>query len=773
MTRMFLRPRDERGAAAIIVAVVTSVVLLVVAALTVDIGHTWAKRGSLQHQVDRATKFAAEQLPVDSATVAVTPTSSQLAVAKAAAFYLACNPVSGQSTLAAMPACPAASTYASDAGITTLANTLLTNGRTNASATAGKITFPAVNQVSITTPAAKVPFGFGGIVGVNSSVQSKSATAEALSPGELLPMGMSATCIANAVGKAPLGLGDTISKLLPINYLSTGSPNQTGNPLIEDPTAGIVDWSDLTNTYNNSAGTLYLEAISIRPNGQVDLTFYWRGNRNGWTVTSIKIYIRKQGYQVGDPEGLYETAELSTGLLGKTEDTTQVTMSLPPGTYQAMVRLKGTNSVGLQTQYWISNSPPQFVIPDSTLDLVSCARPAQSPRLGFTSGTYEGDSAAMGVNFAQGLDHGLAQFPALVNALDGVDIPSTLVPINNAVGNLVAGVNSAFQCDTNVRVKKDYSTRRTDGPNCFHVDTSKDWSTAVTKGLLTGGTTPTGTYTGRLKCPATGPCNFKSSRPVLTNPGGIAGTYNNDRFEDFVKAGGSLLNDPFFMSLDSFLTPSLPLVTPPNDVVEEALYDSPRFFWAPVSLSAFTTLPPGAPGHHPILTFRPVFLTAEAPNPNPLVSTIDTMLNDLIAAANAKGVNLKTTLQYFADNALNLSPCGTVVSVVDLLLGILLNQTQLNACQLELLKTPLFTSTGLNGSVGAFLEKYLGSHIVTKDANNTGSFGGLVIDKRSAKVRAARIMTLAPGALPAVPRNYSGPTTAYLGVGPKIIRLIK
>jgi hypothetical protein len=24
-----------------------------------------------------------------------------------------------------------------------------------------------------------------------------------------------------------------------------------------------------------------------------------------------------------------------------------------------------------------------------------------------------------------------------------------------------------------------------------------------------------------------------------------------------------------------------------------------------------------------------------------------------------------------------------------------------------------------------------------------------------------------------VPRNYSGPTTAYLGVGPKIIRLIK
>jgi Flp pilus assembly protein TadG len=49
--------RNERGAIAVLTALV-SVVLLVVAGLAVDIGNTWARRGQLQVQADRAATYA-------------------------------------------------------------------------------------------------------------------------------------------------------------------------------------------------------------------------------------------------------------------------------------------------------------------------------------------------------------------------------------------------------------------------------------------------------------------------------------------------------------------------------------------------------------------------------------------------------------------------------------------------------------------------------------------------------------------------------------------
>ena len=52
--------RDERGAIAVITAILTSMVLFVVAALTVDIGNAWARRGQLQAQVDGAALFAGQ-----------------------------------------------------------------------------------------------------------------------------------------------------------------------------------------------------------------------------------------------------------------------------------------------------------------------------------------------------------------------------------------------------------------------------------------------------------------------------------------------------------------------------------------------------------------------------------------------------------------------------------------------------------------------------------------------------------------------------------------
>ena len=40
-------------------------------------------------------------------------------------------------------------------------------------------------------------------------------------------------------------------------------------------------------------------------------------------------------------------------------------------------------------------------------------------------------------------------------------------------------------------------------------------------------------------------------------------------------------------------------------------------------------------------------------------------------------------------------------------------------------------------------------------------------------LRALRFMTIEPSALPAVPADYAGPMSDYVGVGPKIVRLVR
>jgi hypothetical protein len=62
---------------------------MVVCAFVVDIGGTWARRGQLQVQADRAAVFAADYLPVADA-------SDQKAVAAQVAYYIACHTVEGQ-----------------------------------------------------------------------------------------------------------------------------------------------------------------------------------------------------------------------------------------------------------------------------------------------------------------------------------------------------------------------------------------------------------------------------------------------------------------------------------------------------------------------------------------------------------------------------------------------------------------------------------------------------------------------------------------------------
>lgn len=708
------------------VALVTCFVLFPVAALTVDIGNTWARRGQLQFQVDRAVKFAAEKLPVDTTTVTSTPTTTQLAVARAAAYYMACHGVPGQDDVATIPSCPADGTdYTADAGIRTFALSLLEHGRTGLSTSLGSLTFPTVNKVKIRAPDALVSFGFARVMGVDSTTQHKSATAVVLSPGEVVPIGMSLSCMANSMGSAPLGVGDTSSTVMPVNYVSTGSGAVLATPTVTTNTYtdSQAYWGDVDQGGANPASISLASSSINSASGLVTLSFGWTSTRTGWTVLTQQVLIRKVGYVATDgTTGYYQ----GPTLLGTTSPTAPWSVRLPPGDYEALIYVTGTN--GIQTKPWTNN--PKFNVKIHVPDVgqlahyVACARPAQSPRLGIAT-----DADAMSVNIAQGIDHGLQAFPGLADALDNVHIGvGNGTGVASTVALLGSSGISALSCGSSSSVKKDYATRRTDGPNCIRVDTGTDWGSAVTKGLLTGGTFATGAVDGRLKCPSSGSCNYKSTRATLSAPGGIAGTYNDDHFSDFIT--GSYLADPFLMSLDSAISTSVPLVTPPNTSLDTALYSSPRFFWAPYLVTAYPT---ASAADYSVLTFRPVFLTADASST--ITTPIDTLLLSLINSSVSGGLTLTQTL-----TAMGATPAC-------LLLGT-------TACEKSLLKQT---------NIGATLTSYLGTSTVTT--------GGMVIDSTSKTVRAARLMTLAPGALPAPPTSYSGPTTDYLGVGPKIIRL--
>jgi hypothetical protein len=56
------------------------------------------------------------------------------------------------------------------------------------------------------------------------------------------------------------------------------------------------------------------------------------------------------------------------------------------------------------------------------------------------------------------------------------------------------------------------------------------------------------------------------------------------------------------------------------------------------------------------------------------------------------------------------------------------------------------------------------------DPTDPGDHGILM---QGTELRALRFMTIEPSALPVVPHDFSGPTTDYLGVGPKIVKLVK
>lgn len=648
------------------IAVVTAIaasVMLVAGALAIDIGNTWARRGNLQGQADQAAMFAAHYLPANDV-------ASRKKVAKAAAYYLTCHPVPGQSELdSTIPACPASPT-STDPAFEAYAARLLS---------AGNVTFPTIDNstgtyVQVITPRARIDFGFGVLSGKKSSIQAKTATAHVGSPGSVSPMSLSLNCLLSAAVNLPGGLGSSLSGILPLNYIAPG-------PITVDNV--VTKWPSMntSNLITLNLPTPHMAIQNVDP-GVVNVS----GSGWGTVVLGLGPAIKlvfAQGDQTGTAiadlpsttvTGLSLLSLLGTGVA-----------QIPPAVFNKVGTWKvkvGVQAVG-STTWTYSKTDIDFTvqIPGVTQDLLGCARLIKSPR-----DLQQGTPGNLKYSLKAGLDHPLDfnpnlatlntslanDVPSLLNALDDA---TALLSCNNTLPNIYdnGGVHPTANC-----------VMPEQGANTYKEFT--DGMLGAVETVPADNSTHQAAYEapGRLICTDASPC-VRS----FTLPGFPGREINDDQFMDFVKPDRkSFLTESMFFNLDTYLLNDVPVLTPTSALLPD-LYKSARFMWVPVISSPVA---PNSANYYPILTWRPIFITQYAP------LGIDSV--DMVAAL--------------------------VDSWVKALLGI-------------------------------------------DPANDHG----LLMSADGTTLRALRFMTIEPSALPAVPEDYDGFITDYVGNGPKVVRLVR
>ena len=350
-------------------------------------------------------------------------------------------------------------------------------------------------------------------------------------------------------------------------------------------------------------------------------------------------------------------------------------------------------------------------------NMLSCAKPIISPR----NPAGADDDADLIANIRNGLDHGLGTHPTLVTAASGITNPAT-----TSLGTFVStAVNDpsgfALSCDGSVSSINDVAANATSSPNCVKVNTNRAWNYAFTQGFLTPD--------GRFSCDLPDNCKHGSFNG---SDFGMSGQYNDDLITDYIDAANpqTVLDDLLFTSLDTMIQPTIPLLTPNNQLSSD-IYSSPRFFWSPILTTVYTT---GTDASYPVLTFRPAFVTQE----NPSLSATEKLLNSL-------SLELSVELAAVISGGISLLN-GTLLAVIQAAIG---------------------PNTSLS-SLLSLLQDPNASHKIEQH--------GLVVDTDLASDRrlmALRVMNINPGALPAVDLDYDGPVTDYLGSGPRVIRLVK
>lgn len=595
--RAYVARRDEAGAIALIAALV-SVVLLAVSAFVVDLGSTWARRGELQVQADHAALFAAELLPATSQ-------ADREAVAAQAAYYIACHPVPGQASLSTIPDC-SSSTSPSDAAIVDYGKALLAGGQ---------VSFPSATSVKVVTPAARIDFSFGKVVGVDDSVQRKTAVAAAYSPGDVVPIGLSMSCMLSAAHNLQAA-GTTLSGVLPLNYMSVGP---IGTKKVK------TDWpADPVSSGAVTVGYQPLSATGTYQNVPTSLSLQGQG----WGATLVDKQVRVWfALGTGDARTLVPADPNPLTALGMTTVAVPAAVYGTAGLWEVKVAVRPTPSVLDPDPAWtMSASHVEFdvTVPEATADLLGCGRTLKSPRdcralISKTSCTNPGNEGNLLQNLQEGLDHGLTAQTGLLSA----DVPATVDGMLDAVTDpsVLFKCSNATDSGDHKDIGGNISTGQT--PNCVHLEQGATDDKEFTDGFLgEPHATPTGgIVAGRLVCTSARPCDSSLHPPFDVSQLGLPGSYkiNDDHFTDFVK-GDTPLDAAMFFNLTTYLTPGLPVVTP-DSRLDPALYSSQRFFWVPV-MSTPVQDDGNQAGDYPILTFRPVFVTQNQPSGVPAVDMV-------------------------------------------------------------------------------------------------------------------------------------------------------
>lgn len=735
------RDRSREGGAVALLSALVVMVLMIVAAFVVDIGTTWVRRAELQTQADTAALFAAEALPAAD-------DASRLVVAKRAAYQIACNQELRPIQVAldpTIPACPGSSTSSS---LNSYAQTLLNTG---------KVTFPSSTQVQVIVPDARVDFFWAGATGASGVTQSKSATAKVSSPGGLLPVGLSLQCLAGVINQA--GLGSGVDKMLPMSYVVPGNSASSGTlPAQSEP--ALAPWDAAYSGGNASTSV----TVSNPSSDGTTLTL----GVNSPSLLSLAVF---GGSSVVFHRGSTTVGPVAISTLSTT--TKVATVTIPdavkntPGRWYVKVKLPTTLiAIFGGTPKWSDAAASFDIYPAQSsvvgslltalgglLDLdesVACGRLLDSPR------AKDHGTPALTRNLQEGMDHPLTRNEAFVQALGGADLShldgsasGIIATISGAVASVLANpaygltgcTNSAYnRLDTQAT----YDATLLGGApaNCARLRSDPSAEQEFTDGMLKNtATNPIDPGYGRLSCNRASAC--ASGHKVDLSTLGFSGLYNNDGLGDFLKSGAGTLLDPnLAMALDTYLLPNLPLLTP-NDAIKSEIYSSPRFGWVPVL--SYVNL--NAPGQvdYPILTFRPVFID------NGSASSLNIAGIQPVGVINRLPAAIQTKLnQAVADVTASLGILGPIVQTFLSGIGLTTALNQLNSGNVDSALQTL--ASGLGVDMGR-------------------EQAGLVV--QGGKLKAARFMTIAPDALPPVGSGYNGPTVDYLGVGPRLIKLVK
>jgi hypothetical protein len=494
-----------------------------------------------------------------------------------------------------IPACPS-SVSSTDPAFTTYAAQLLTNGN---------VTFPTIDgstgtYVKVITPAARINFGLGLVNGSSGSVQTRTATAHVGTPGSVSPMSLSLNCLLSAATSLPGGLGNSLTGIIPLNYIAPG-PISVDNVNTKWPSTGM--------TKSSSIGI-----ASLTPNTAIQGIDPGPGVFTGAGLT-LGLSMRLVFAQ-GDQSGASVDSLPYSDITGVNAVLMTGAFSVPSvvynkvGTWQVKLAVKQLTG---SWQYSQQDYAYTVQLPTVTQDLLGCARLLKTPR-----DLQTGTPGNLNYSLKAGIDHPIATNPNLAtltmpspltvpSMLNALDSTTALVSCNNTLPNIYdnGGVHPT--------------------PNCVMPEQGANTYKEFTDGILGAEeTVPADNSThqaayqaaGRLVCTDTQPCQHS-----FTLPGFPGRQINDDKFTDFVDpARANLLTEAMFFNLDTYLMNDVPVLTPQSALLP-GLYDSARFMWVPVISSPVA---PNSANYYPVLTYRPIFITQDAP---PGIESVDMVLD--------------------------------------------------------------------------------------------------------------------------------------------------